>query len=211
MMKARALPPIGNSWFDWKFVIWNSLVALTDWVLTLKKTWFTCTKQEDNLTVTEIGDVVLLPLHDFLALNEEETFDLFNINSKNHMWSCAWSVFTRVPRLVKDHRLIAPHDPKWKKKSLGKVLERPLQKKQSRNKYGWTSLFCLGGDDFQSRIWNLCIEYFHTKAQKFQKVYWATKLNRMRRQGAVELDVGNNFASREIHCAVVLKREQGRF
>ena len=100
--------------------------------------------------------------------------------------------------------------PKMEKKSLGKVLERPLQKKQSRNKYGWTSLFCLGGDDFQSRIWNLCIKYFHTKAQKLQKVYWATKLNRMRRQGAVELDVGNNFASREIHCAVVLKREQGR-
>jgi len=46
---------------------------------------FTCTQQEDNVTVTEIGDVVLLPPHDFLALNEEETFDLFNINSKNHM------------------------------------------------------------------------------------------------------------------------------
>ena len=112
----------------------------------------TCIQQEDNLTVTEIGDVVLLPPHDFPALNEEEIFDLFTTDSKNHMGYCARFVFTRLPRLVKHHRLIAPHDPKWKKKSLGKVLERPLQKKQSRNKYGWTSLFCLGGDDFQSRI-----------------------------------------------------------
>ena len=31
----------------------------------------TGTEQEDNMTGTETGDVVMLPPHDFLALNEE--------------------------------------------------------------------------------------------------------------------------------------------
>ena len=63
------------------------------------------------LTGTGIGDVVLLPPHDFLALNEEEIFDLCTIVSKKHLGYCARLVCTRLPCLVKDHSLIAPHDP----------------------------------------------------------------------------------------------------
>jgi len=62
-------------------------------------------------------------------------------------------------------------------------------------------LFRSGGDDFRSRIRNLCIEYFHTKAQKLQKVL-RTKAQENATEGAVELDVGDNFAARVIHCAV---------
>ena len=64
-----------------------------------------------NLTGTEIGDDVLLPPHDFLALNEEKIFDLFTIDLKKHLGYCARIVCTRLPHLVKDHSLIAPHDP----------------------------------------------------------------------------------------------------
>ena len=80
-------------------------------VLTLvrKKTlWDLQVQNRTILTGTGIGDVVLFPPHDFLALNEEEICDLFTIDSKKHLGYCARFVCTR---LVKDHRLIAPHDP----------------------------------------------------------------------------------------------------
>ena len=43
--------------------------------------------QEANLVGTdlEIGDVILVPPYDFLALNKEKIFDLFTTDSKNHM------------------------------------------------------------------------------------------------------------------------------
>ena len=72
---------------------------------------FSGIQQEHNLTGTEIGDVVLLPPHDFLALNDEEIFDLFTIGLKNHMGYCAHFIITFLSRLVKYHSLIAPHDP----------------------------------------------------------------------------------------------------
>ena len=55
--------------------------------LTTEKDIFECTvtEQEDSLTGTAIGEVVLLPPHDFFALNEEEIFDLFPTDSKNHI------------------------------------------------------------------------------------------------------------------------------
>ena len=101
-------------------------------------------------------------------------FDLFTTDSKNHMGYCARFVFTCLPRLVKDHSLIAPHD--W----------------ESKEKHGKSVAKTTG---------NLCIEYFHTKAQKLQKVL-RTKAQENATEGAVELDVGDNFAARVIHCAV---------
>ena len=77
-----------------------------------KKTFWDLQEQNRTiLTGTGIGDVVVFPPHDFLGRNEEEIFALFTIDLKKHLGYCARFVCTRLPRLVKDHSLIAPHDP----------------------------------------------------------------------------------------------------
>ena len=57
------------------------------------------------------------------------------------------------------------------------------EEKQSRDKYGWT-YFVRG----VMIIRNPCIEYFHTKAQKLQKVL-RSKAQENATEGEVELDV----------------------
>ena len=68
--------------------------------------------------------------------------------------------------------MLAPHD-----------FLAPNEEKQSRDKYGWT-YFVWG----VMIIRNPCIEYFHTKAQKLQKVL-RSKAQENATEGVVELDV----------------------
>ena len=139
------------------------------------------------------------PPHDFSYLNGEEIFELFVSDKKNHVGRCARFIFTRLPGVSKLHKNNLSQTVDWCT-PIGKAISKRKAEKQTQ-KHAWLSLMEHGGEELLSRIRNLCSEFFYAQARKSERAT-LRKAKEDATEGALTLDVSDNFAARVIHYAI---------
>ena len=147
---------------------------------------------------TSYEQLTILP-HDFFALSCEEIFDLFVKDKKNHMGACAVYVLPRVGSLTNKFKDSFPQDVNWKGQ-LGKSIAKKKSEVASQ-KETWVNLCYRGGPVFITRMKELCVEFFNRKSTKTTQKTSSKALDAAT-EGAVELDVHDNFAARVAHIVV---------